>query len=167
MCVALNIPIFKNPPLEGREASMVKGTAVYKARTLNALFNPTQGYDDLKICNSQGVYKTSGTNQSYYNQESNYLQNLQAQKGGSNLKPNEIIIYPNPADKEVKIKFDSKQENSKIIIIDILGRKRKEIGLSNNSLLINIDLADLETGIYTVEILENDLITQTKKLIIE
>jgi hypothetical protein len=146
---------------------MVKGTAVYKARTLNALFNPTQGYDDLKICNSQGVYKTSGTNQGYYNQESNYLQNLQAQKSNANLKGKELIVYPNPTDKEVKIKYDFSNLPSKIIITDILGRKRKEIDFVGNNNIISMNTSDLEMGIYTIKLIINNKTETTSKLIIE
>jgi hypothetical protein len=42
MCVAINIPIFKNPPLEGREAKCPyqEGSAVYKADILKAINNP-------------------------------------------------------------------------------------------------------------------------------
>jgi hypothetical protein len=42
MCVDINIPIFKNPPLEGREAKCpyLVGSALYKADILKAINNP-------------------------------------------------------------------------------------------------------------------------------
>jgi hypothetical protein len=122
---------------------MIKGTAVYKARTLNALFNPTQGYDDLKICNSQGVYKTSGTNQGYYNQESSFLQNLQAQKT-TDINHRLFSLFPNPAQTEINIKYElNNGENGSIIIYDIYGRKIKEIGMQSNNNILKIELNNL------------------------
>jgi hypothetical protein len=169
MCVVNNIPILKNPPLEGREAKcpLIKGTAVYKARALNALFNPTQGYDDLKICNSQGVYKTSGTNQGYYNQESSYLQNLQAQKS-TDINHRIFSLFPNPAQTEINIKYKLKNgEEGSIIIYDIYGRKIKEIGMLPNNNILKIDMNGVAMGIYTYKYLINNITEQTGKIIIE
>lgn len=40
----------------------IGGTAVYKARALYAMYNPTALFDDMKICNAIGVYKTGKNN---------------------------------------------------------------------------------------------------------
>jgi hypothetical protein len=36
----------------------IGGTAVYKARALYAMYAPAGIFDDMKICNAVGVYKT-------------------------------------------------------------------------------------------------------------
>ncbi|MBK8330492.1 MAG: hypothetical protein IPL09_13750 [Bacteroidetes bacterium] len=41
----------------------IGGTAVYKARSLNAMYNPAILYDDIKICNNVGVYKNGSDNE--------------------------------------------------------------------------------------------------------
>ena len=40
------------------------GTAVYKARSLFAMYEPTSMFDDIAICNSIGVYKTENSGNS-------------------------------------------------------------------------------------------------------
>ncbi|MBK7041661.1 MAG: hypothetical protein IPH46_14645 [Bacteroidetes bacterium] len=42
--------------------SLYWGTTVYKARALYAMYNPTALFDDMKICNAIGVYKTGKNN---------------------------------------------------------------------------------------------------------
>ena len=77
-----------------------EGSAVYKARTLNAIFNPTQMYDDIKICNNTGVYKTNnnGNTQGLFGGENDYLKNLKPNDNNVVLSLNEINVYPNPTD---------------------------------------------------------------------
>lgn len=66
-----------------------------------------------------------------------------------------IAVYPNPANNIIAIEFSKYIENETLIITDITGKKVKEIfhsGLKNE-----INVADLENGVYFVNCLNNKL----------
>jgi hypothetical protein len=76
-------------------------------------------------------------------------------------------VYPNPTSNELNIDiYTTKAENSTIKILDMSGRILKEIQtklfVGANSIQTNI--SELATGIYTVQILENNKITQVSKV---
>jgi hypothetical protein len=78
-----------------------------------------------------------------------------------------ISVYPNPTSNELNIDiYTTKAENSTIKILDMSGRILKEIQtklfVGANSIQTNI--SELATGIYTVQILENNKITQVSKV---
>jgi hypothetical protein len=78
-----------------------------------------------------------------------------------------ISVYPNPTSNELNIDiYTTKAENSTIKILDMSGRILKEIQtklfVGANSIQTNI--GELATGIYTVQILENNKITQVSKV---
>ncbi len=82
-----------------------------------------------------------------------------------------LIIYPNPTTEKVFVKLEinnNTQINStKIEVFDQMGRKNNcEITQNNdqNNTLIEINLANLPSGIYLIKIVENGNIT-TKKVI--
>jgi uncharacterized protein YegP (UPF0339 family) len=78
-----------------------------------------------------------------------------------------ISVYPNPTFNELNIDiYTTKAENATVKILDMSGRILKEIQtklvVGANSIQTNI--GELATGIYTVQILENNKITQVSKV---
>jgi hypothetical protein len=84
------------------------------------------------------------------------------------LKERHIIaseFYPNPS-KEI-VHFDYYLNNqAKLILIDILGNELRTIPLSSKGIQ-NINIQDLPKGIYFGNVLVNNEIVSTKKLIVK
>ena len=78
-------------------------------------------------------------------------------------------VIPNPASDEVlvSLNLDDTAENMQINIVDITGRLIQERTLSNPSLRIReqIDISQLESGVYLVNVIFNNRDIITKKLI--
>jgi Secretion system C-terminal sorting domain len=143
------------------------GSAVYKARTLNAIYNPAMIFDDIKLCNSVGVFKSSNGNNNtgLFDGENGYLQNLKPDTETSVLETDELIVYPNPASNQLNIRYNCK-ENSTLQLMNILGVLLKEIDLSKNVQRVTISINDLPTGVYTYRHIQNKTNLHTGKLII-
>ena len=78
-----------------------------------------------------------------------------------------ISVYPNPTSNELNIDiFTTKAENSTIKILDMSGRILKEIQtkLSIGANSIHANIGEFATGIYTLQIFENNKITQVSKV---
>ena len=79
-------------------------------------------------------------------------------------KQNTFVAYPNPANQMVKVNY-SVQESAQISLYDIVGNKVKEINLSPNNKVIQINTAELPAGTYFYT-LTTTKATKTKRLII-
>ena len=80
----------------------------------------------------------------------------------------EFSVYPNPAKNQITVDFIStNNKSSNLIISDILGKTVKEFSInsSNGINRININLNNLNDGIYFINFSNND-IKSTKKLVI-
>ena len=162
----------KRIQFRSKDASKNRGTAVYKARALYAMYNPASMFDDIAICNSIGVYKIGGSNENTkgrFDDENAFLQSL---KPKTNLlgkhSDHPFMLYPNPASSTVTIAYElNKSEKGKVIIYDLLGREQMKIDLHhyNNKVSINVSL--LRQGIYTFKYLVNNVQKTTGKLLIE
>ena len=144
-----------------------EGSAVYKARGLNAMFNPTVQYDDIKICNNVGVYKNSNESNAngLFGSENSYLKNLKA-KESQLLTDNDVKVYPNPANTSLNIAYNIRQD-VQFVIVDLLGRILLNTTLSKdaNHALININ--SLQYGVYIYKMINDSIMLKTGKLIIE
>ena len=79
---------------------------------------------------------------------------------------NEIVLYPNPASDKISVKLKNNNLSyNDISIVNSLGQVVKTQKL-NNDLDFNIDVSDLSSGFYLLNIHTNSS-TTTKKLIIE
>lgn len=148
-----------------------EGSAVYKARTLNALFNPTLLYDDIKICNSVGYYRTSNSNnqantKGLFGKENDFLKTVKPNNNSSVINTNEIKVYPNPANTILNIQYNIDKEAS-FTILDMLGRKIIETNLSDKSNYATIDVSKLTTGIYIYQLSADNMIFKSDKIVIE
>lgn len=80
----------------------------------------------------------------------------------------EFSVYPNPAKNQITVDFSStNNKSSNLIISDILGKTVKEFSVnsSNGINRIDINLNNLNDGIYFINFSNND-IKSTKKLVI-
>jgi uncharacterized repeat protein (TIGR01451 family) len=80
---------------------------------------------------------------------------------------NSLVLYPNPASNSVQIDLvNTSEQLSKVVFYDILGKTVKRVStFAANSLTVNI--SDLSKGIYLVEIVSENNLKLTKKLIIQ
>ena len=76
---------------------------------------------------------------------------------------NEYKVYPNPASDKVTIDLNSESDNYTVAIFNIAGKKQivSQIATGNK---IELDLNELQQGLYFVQLAENDFV-QTFKLI--
>ena len=78
---------------------------------------------------------------------------------------NENYFYPNPSKGYTNF-MHKKSINSSLVIVDILGNTVKEIELLEENSQ-NIDIQDLNKGVYFGCMIENNKIVSTKKLIVQ
>jgi len=67
----------------------------------------------------------------------------------------EVSLYPNPANNFVNIKLDSDTEYE-IAIYDLTGNKIKQLRSALSTSLFRIDLIDMTTGVYFVQVACNN-----------
>lgn len=76
--------------------------------------------------------------------------------------------FPNPAINNTNIKYDFNQTpaNAAIRLFNIAGSLVKEVNLDGNSGKVNLDLTQVQDGVYFYSLFVNGRAVQTKKLII-
>jgi len=74
----------------------------------------------------------------------------------------EILVYPNPAQDFLMIKFTEPIVNSYVFVVDLLGNLIFEKTINNENFVI--DLKDFDDGFYTVKITNNNITTNYKLL---
>ena len=133
--------------------------AVYKARVLYARFAPPVHYDELVICNSQGVYKNGPSKLD----DLIYTLNNTTKKNAWNLEDDLVKLYPNPTHQNLTIEGDNLKT---IRITDLLGREVFRTELQAKTSRQQIELPVLQPGVYLYSIHTiND--TKSGKLLIE
>jgi hypothetical protein len=78
-----------------------------------------------------------------------------------------VSIYPNPTIDELNIDiYTTKAQNNTIKLLDMSGRVVKEIQskLEAGANNIKMNLGELATGIYTIQLVENNKIIQVSKV---
>jgi hypothetical protein len=143
------------------------GDAVYKAREIIAFKKPANYYNDLRICNTQGYYKTN--NQSSLDLQLKQLNEIvNAKNNYGNAFSNDGFIYPNPASREINLKYNlQKEETSELIIYNLLGEKINIIKVKNEYELKRIDISNIFAGLYTYKFITQNGYTIIGKLEIE
>jgi hypothetical protein len=121
------------------------GNGVYKARAIFSAINPGFDFDNLNLCNSQGVYRTTNTQ-------------------GIDSKA-EFKVYPNPASEVLNIDYKfSANEKGVLTLFNAVGGivYKQEI---NQAVSININ--QLAQGLYTYKFITDLGKTFEGKVIIQ
>lgn len=138
----------------------IGGDAVYKARTLQTLFNPLAQYNDRVQCIPQtqnrgiAVSENSTTNldsldEINVSEQANFIANQL-----TNQKEYAVSIYPNPATDYIEIK--SSQENGIFILMDITGKEIINVPLQTNKEIVKLSMLSNGTYMYKL-ILKNNI----------
>lgn len=78
-----------------------------------------------------------------------------------------FVIYPNPSEDFVLIKLDNHSKNiENIVFYDVLGKIVKSV-TNINSNQIGLNISDLSSGIYLIEVRADKKLKQIKKLVIK
>lgn len=87
----------------------------------------------------------------------------------SDLSVNSLAAYPNPASTSVTVSYDLSGLNSdaRLVITNLVGSKVAVRSLNGNSGKVNIDLSNLDAGIYFYSIEANGQAISTRKLIVK
>ena len=79
----------------------------------------------------------------------------------------EILIYPNPTDDYINIELDHfEYKDLQIEISDINGKTIKRFDSNIEAEILKINIEDLKSGIYFLNLLENSERILSKKIII-
>lgn len=79
-----------------------------------------------------------------------------------NVKDQNIAVYPNPTKSQVVVKLENNA--NKFVLFDVTGKEVKSVNLL--SLTTNVDLTNLNSGVYFYSIVDNNTVIKTDKLII-
>ncbi len=138
----------------------IEGTAVYKARTLYAMYEPALDYNDLQICGTS-VSNKNGENS--FDNLSAFLQSAPIEYY-RNMSGNDMShfvkdtlsgfgISPNPANDILNIDHDLIYNQDAIMIVyDLLGGKVMNVILSGKVQRTTLDVHMLPSGLYTYRI---------------
>jgi hypothetical protein len=81
-----------------------------------------------------------------------------------NISSSSIALFPNPANNQFSVDLGSNNQNVKVTVSDITGKKMVET-FSSGSKRLEVDTKDLKEGTYVVQI-QAENFTGTKRLII-
>ncbi len=82
-----------------------------------------------------------------------------------NLLNDGISIYPNPFNNSATISFDTEQQNITVKTIDVLGKELRSQQFTGKQLLIEKN--ELKAGIYFVQLISENKVVATKKIVVE
>ncbi len=85
--------------------------------------------------------------------------------GISSLTETGFSLFPNPSNSSCTLTFGTTQTNSQAILTDATGRIVRNIRFTGNSLLL--ERGDLEAGIYLLNVINENGISSTGKIIFE
>lgn len=119
------------------------GASVYKARTLYSMVNDSIDYDDYDLCVFQGVAPRQSKDQSSVS----------------------ALLFPNPTSNFVTLNYQLHDHvNSIFRIIDQLGRVVLKQKLTSEVNQIQLDCSFIKAGIYTYQIVVDDVIQNSNLL---
>jgi len=150
------------------------GSAMHKARNLNALQDPSAHYNDRILCIPSGLNKTTATITKFTNIDSLNEANLLNQFGIKSYKEfielnapmhlnanttnitlaqntNIVSVTPNPATTQITIKYQC-SENGTFVLYNSVGQIVLQTTLDKNSSTVVCSLVDLANGVYQYEI---------------
>ncbi len=113
----------------------------------------------INVINGKEIDQFKFINDGFY-----YLQaKVEEPKSVGELTGNSFEVYPNPAKSNISLMLSSELLPGKVTILDAYGRKVQEI-FPTAGLLKNIDISNLNTGLYML-VFENGVVTKQSKFI--
>lgn len=76
-----------------------------------------------------------------------------------------LVIAPNPFTLQTTISFNEEQKNTTIKIMDVLGKEIKVINFNGKQFIL--EKAEMQPGIYIVQIIDENKKVRSRKIIIE
>lgn len=120
------------------------GPSVFEARSLLLLTNAELTWNDEVIC--EGTSERHSLNESKYS----YLS-----------------VYPNPATEFITLEYDLESySKARIYIVDVNGKVRKELSLNTKDYSVNLDISDLNSGVYFMKLMSEDDLIRVEKVTI-
>ncbi len=107
------------------------GNAVYMARAMLDIKYP-QSYDDHTICT-----------------------NIRERTGGNGLDDetvDQLLVYPNPAGREINLSFAPVKSQATLILSDVFGRQIIDVKLVEGISNFNLQTTDLSSGLYFIKL---------------
>ena len=140
----------------------VGGNAVYRARTLLGLLGEVKHYDDLVICNGQGVYKNG------ISKLQEQINGIQQQMQHAAILDGEVLVYPVPAGNTITIEYKFKDgETAQFYLYDILGNKVISTMLNDQNPKTTIDIHELAQGLYRYQVINSNSLSYYGKILKE
>jgi N-acetylneuraminic acid mutarotase len=139
----------------------VTGTSSYS-------WNTTPSFTAASISVSPAItttYVVTGTDANGCKTTAAVTQSVNDCSGLNELSANRLFsIYPNPGNGEFTVRTELQQENMRIVIVNAIGQTVFEQPLNDESTFIKTRLS---TGLYYFQVVQNDKVRQSGKLIIE
>jgi Secretion system C-terminal sorting domain len=142
----------------------VEGTAVFKARVINALYQPNAQYNDRVKCIPQGLNKNSTSINPNIDIDSLNDAMAIAQLGlpktivldkdsmiNTFVSKDDIAIYPNPTNGQITINYNCATDGN-FYLYNATGQLVSELFLSHQNQRVTTTLQDVANGIYTYKI---------------
>ena len=157
----------------------VEGLAVYKARTLWALWEPSAVFDDRGLC-AQGQSKNQG-NENIDEFMINSLKELTSTKTNKSLEANNAIVkekqriltedskikvYPNPASEYILIEYDCENDGV-FLLYNSIGQQILSTQLEKGKRKVQIAIKDISNGMYQYKCTLNGCVESIGKLSVQ
>ncbi len=113
---------------------------------------------NINVCYTDGVFGTF-----YYNGKNCLDQGVETNINDLNDLDGIVEIYPNPTKEIINCKLKMINEDFELLFIDIYGRELKRVKVTNQN---QIDVADLNAGIYFITLVQNNRVVEKQKLVI-
>jgi hypothetical protein len=133
------------------------GYCVYKARSIAAALNPGVQYADNAACSA--LLPQNKNAQNPYEAEQAVLDGLTANAGLTAIALHTLLIYPNPveAGNYVTLRYNFVETDKvECKLTDITGKQVQNTTLAGGDRKVELAIADLARGIYTIEIRVNE-----------
>ena len=79
---------------------------------------------------------------------------------------NQLIIYPNPTNEHVNVKWDIQFKVDKIKLTDVVGKVIKEVDFNKNVNSVDINVSDFAKGTYYINLINSDFKQVSKPIIV-
>jgi len=159
-----DITISANPSNGGT----VDGGETYNNEaTANLTATPASGYSFVNWTEN-GTEVSTNSNYSFTVTENRTIvANFSNSTSISELETNDFALFPNPTSGKVNIQFNECINNKKLAInlVDYLGKKSIVNIIESDSDFIKIDISNYIAGIYYLQIVINNKVTKTLKIV--